>query len=85
MSAHIRQVVQSKEAERQRLRELPWLKKLEMLEKLRDRQLSRGKREPPRKRYYVEQGELLYAAAGWLYPFDTEEARRLGWEGAPDE
>jgi hypothetical protein len=39
VSADIQQIVQSKEAARRRLRELPWLEKLEMLEELRDRQL----------------------------------------------
>lgn len=33
----IQQIVKSKEAERRRLRELPWLEKLEMLDRLRDR------------------------------------------------
>ena len=31
--------LQAKEAERRRLRELPWLEKLEMLDNLRDRHL----------------------------------------------
>lgn len=39
MSADFQPIVEAKEAERRRLRELPWLEKLEMLEKLRDRQL----------------------------------------------
>jgi hypothetical protein len=39
VSADIKQIVQSKEAERRRLRALPWLEKLEMLDRLRDRQL----------------------------------------------
>ncbi|MGI8437504.1 MAG: hypothetical protein ACR2NX_11460 [Chthoniobacterales bacterium] len=34
----MQRVVQAKEAERRRLRELPWLEKLKLLEKLRDRQ-----------------------------------------------
>jgi len=33
------QIVQSKEAERRRIRALPWLEKLEMLDRLRDRHL----------------------------------------------
>ncbi len=33
------QIVQSKEAERSRLRALPWLEKLEMLDRLRERHL----------------------------------------------
>ena len=37
MSTDIQQIVQSKEAERRRLRALPWLEKLEMLDKLRER------------------------------------------------
>jgi len=39
VNTDIQQIVQSKEAERRRLRELPWLEKLEMLDKLRDRHL----------------------------------------------
>ena len=39
MSTDIQQIVQSKEGERRRLRALPWLEKLEMLDKLRDRHL----------------------------------------------
>jgi hypothetical protein len=39
VSSDISQIVQSKEAERRRLRALPWLEKLEMLDKLRDRHL----------------------------------------------
>ena len=35
----LQQIIQSKEAERRRLRELPWLEKLEMLDHLRDRHL----------------------------------------------
>ncbi len=38
MSADLHRIVEGKEAERRRLRELPWLEKLEMLDKLRDRQ-----------------------------------------------
>lgn len=33
------QIIKSKEVERRRLRELPWLEKLEMLDKLRQRHL----------------------------------------------
>ncbi|HEY2800443.1 MAG TPA: hypothetical protein VGI85_07610 [Chthoniobacterales bacterium] len=39
MSADFQPIVEAKEAERRRLRELPWLEKLELVEKLRDRQL----------------------------------------------
>lgn len=35
----LQQIIRSKEAERRRLRELPWLEKLEMLDRLRDRHL----------------------------------------------
>ncbi len=41
-------IVQSKEEERRRLRGLPWLEKLEMLDKLRDRHLL-IRRTRPRK------------------------------------
>jgi hypothetical protein len=39
VSPDIQQIVQSKEAERRRIRALPWLEKLEMLDRLRDRHL----------------------------------------------
>ncbi len=35
MSADLQSIIQSKEVERRRLRALPWLEKLEMLDKLR--------------------------------------------------
>jgi hypothetical protein len=38
MSADIQRIAQAKTAERRPLRELAWLEKLEMLDKLRDRQ-----------------------------------------------
>jgi hypothetical protein len=42
----LQQIVQSKEAERRRLRELPWLEKLEMLDKLRERHLFLRQMQP---------------------------------------
>jgi hypothetical protein len=39
MNADIQQIKQVREAERRRLRELPWPEKLELLDKLRDRHL----------------------------------------------
>ena len=36
-SDDVQRIVQSKNAERKRLRELPWLEKLAMLDRLRDR------------------------------------------------
>jgi hypothetical protein len=39
MNNSMLQIIQSQEAERRRLRELPWLEKLEMLDKLRQRNL----------------------------------------------
>jgi hypothetical protein len=39
MSDPMQQIIQSKDAERRRLRELPWLEKLDMLTKLRQRHL----------------------------------------------
>jgi hypothetical protein len=36
----LQHIIQSKEAERRRLRALPWLEKLEMLDRLRERHLS---------------------------------------------
>ena len=46
MNTDIQQIVQSKEAERRRLRALPWLEKLEMLDKLRERHLSLQRMQP---------------------------------------
>lgn len=39
MSNDFQQITKAKDAERRRLRELPWLEKLEMLDKLRGRHL----------------------------------------------
>ena len=39
MTNPMQQIIQSKEAERRRLREVPWIEKLEMLDKLRQRHL----------------------------------------------
>jgi len=39
VSTDFQQIAKSKNAARQRLRELPWLEKLEMLDRLRDRHL----------------------------------------------
>jgi len=46
VSKDIKHIVQSKETERRRLRALPWLEKLEMLDKLRDRHLLLQKTRP---------------------------------------
>lgn len=46
MSIDIQHILQSKEAERRRLRALPWLEKLEMLDKLRDRHLLLQRTRP---------------------------------------
>ena len=43
MNPDLQHIIQSKEAERRRLRAQPWLEKLEMLDKLRERQLLLGK------------------------------------------
>lgn len=42
MSTAFEQIIKGKAAERRRLRELPWREKLEMLDKLRERQLLVG-------------------------------------------
>lgn len=39
MNPDLQHIIQSKEAERRRLRALPWLEKLEMLDRLRERHL----------------------------------------------
>ncbi len=49
VNTDISQIVQSKEAERCRLRMLPWLEKLEMLDKLRDRHLLLRQTRPQRE------------------------------------
>ena len=46
VSTDIQQIVQAKEAERRRLRALPWLEKLEMLDRLRDRHLLLQRTRP---------------------------------------
>lgn len=46
VSIDIQHILQSKEAERRRLRALPWLEKLEMLDKLRDRHLLLQRTRP---------------------------------------
>ncbi len=43
----LQRIIQSKEVERRRLRELPWLEKLEMLDRLRDRHLLLQQTRPP--------------------------------------
>jgi hypothetical protein len=42
----LQHIIQSKEAERRRLRALPWLEKLEMLDQLRERHLSLQRMQP---------------------------------------
>ena len=53
MSVAFEQIIKSKDAERRRLRGLPWLEKLEMLDKLRERQLflrkMRSRRAKPQQ------------------------------------
>jgi hypothetical protein len=43
VSAVLDQIIKSKDAERRRLRELPWPEKLELLDRLRERQLLLGR------------------------------------------
>lgn len=50
MSTAFEQIIKGKTVERRRLRELPWREKLEMLDKLRDRQLLLGSMKPHRKK-----------------------------------
>ena len=50
MNAAFVQIIKSKDAERRRLRELPWLEKLELLDKLRERQLLLGSMRPDPKK-----------------------------------
>jgi len=42
----LQHIIQSKKAERRRLRALPWLEKLEMLDRLRERHLSLQRMQP---------------------------------------
>ena len=46
MNPDLQHIIQSKEAERRRLRALPWLEKLEMLDRLRERHLSLQRMKP---------------------------------------
>jgi hypothetical protein len=46
MNPDLQRIIHSKEAERRRLRALPWLEKLEMLGRLRDRHLSLQRMKP---------------------------------------
>ncbi len=46
MSDIFQQILKSKDAERRRLRELPWPEKMEMLDKLRARQVLLAKMQP---------------------------------------
>ena len=46
MNPDLQHIIQSKEAERRRLRALPWLEKLEMLDRLRERHLTLQRMHP---------------------------------------
>lgn len=46
MNPDLQHIIQSKEAERHRLRALPWLEKLEILDRLRERHLSLQRMQP---------------------------------------
>ncbi len=46
MNPDLQHIIQAKEAERRRLRALPWLEKLEMLDRLRERHLSLQRMQP---------------------------------------
>ncbi|MES2705836.1 MAG: hypothetical protein V4726_04460 [Verrucomicrobiota bacterium] len=48
MNPDFQRIIQAKEAERRRLRALPWLEKLEMLDRLRERHLSLRRMQPVR-------------------------------------
>ncbi len=50
MSVEMQRIIQAKEVERRRLRDLPWLEKLEILDRLRSRQLWQQSTQP-RKDY----------------------------------
>jgi len=50
VNTEFQRVIQSKEAERRRSRELPWLEKLELLDKLRERQVLLGNMKPGRSK-----------------------------------
>jgi hypothetical protein len=50
VNTDIQHIVQSKDAERRRLRALPWLEKLEMLDQLRDRHLVLRQTHPQESR-----------------------------------
>ncbi|MEO8351322.1 MAG: hypothetical protein ABI680_06290 [Chthoniobacteraceae bacterium] len=46
MNSALQHIIQSKKTERRRLRALPWLEKLEMLDRLRDRHLLLQRMQP---------------------------------------
>ncbi len=46
MNPDLQHIIQPKEAERRRLRALPWLEELEMLDRLRERHLSLQRMQP---------------------------------------
>ncbi len=46
MNPDLQHIIQAKESERRRLRTLPWLEKLEMLDRLRERHLSLQRMQP---------------------------------------
>jgi hypothetical protein len=50
VSTDFQQIAKAKAAERRRLRELPWLEKLEMLDKLRQRHLLLQATRPATKK-----------------------------------
>ena len=46
MNPDLQHIIQAKEAERRRLRALPWPEKLEMFDRLRERHLSLQRMQP---------------------------------------
>jgi hypothetical protein len=46
MKTEMERILESKETQRRRLRELPWLEKLEILDRLRDRHLLLQRTRP---------------------------------------
>ena len=66
MSNDFHRITKAKDAERRRLRELPWLEKLEMLDRLRDRHLLLRRMRPEGPEARVRVGEAVGGSANGI-------------------
>ena len=69
MSVEMQRIIQAKEVERRRLRDLPWLEKLEMLDRLRSHQLWQQSTRPKKD------FEAFLAAVPDAQPVETYRVR----------